>query len=162
MIFKWYYCISSCEPIDSSKNCHPPLSNTHFATTGSELINERVEVFDELDQLEGELGTDHDCIELLRQLDCVLSQPACNPDTGRVTPICPELCPEIDQSIADSCANQSFVNNTIQFQHLNSLIQFNCSDPESYFNFPSAYFSNSSDDCLFFGKPQCTHNLHKL
>ena len=158
MIFNLYIIYKfSCKPAESS-TCHPPLSNTHFAITGSELINERSEVFDEFNQLE-ELEADDDCIEILTILDCVLSQPACNPDTGRVTPICPELCPEIDQSIADSCANQPFVNDTIQFPHINSLIQFNCSDPESYFNFPSSYFSNPSNDCLFYGKSHCTHNL---
>ena len=146
--------MSSCESIESTR-CHPSLSYTHFALTGSELINERDEVTDEFDHLGEEIGADHDCLEILRLLDCILSQPACNPDTGTVTPICPELCPEIDQNIADSCTNQSFINDTIQFEHLNRILQFNCFDPESYYNFPSSYFSNSSVDCISFGKPHC-------
>ncbi|XP_065911219.1 uncharacterized protein [Dysidea avara] len=140
----------NCESIESTR-CHPSLSYTHFALTGSELINERDKVTDEFDRLGEEIGADHDCLGILRLLDCILSQPACNPDTGTVTPVCLELCPEIDQNIADSCANLSFINDTIHFQHLNHLIQFGCYDPQSYYNFPSSYFSNSSVDCISFG-----------
>ena len=136
----------SCQPISAqNRECDALFSNTHFATTGTELINERGEVNVEFDQL-GEDVND-DCIQTLELLDCFLSLPACNPVTGMVMPLCPESCPEVEQIIAENCGDAFFINNTMDFPFLNQLINFNCSNPESYFNFPSLYFSNSADDC---------------
>jgi len=59
--------------------------------------------------------TNADCVQTLESLDCFLSLPACNRATRMVTPLCPELCPEVEQMIAENCGDSFFVNNTVDF-----------------------------------------------
>ena len=72
--------------------------------------------------------------------------PSCNPETGRILGICPNVCPTIDSIITD-CSLEFFRNNP-DFPAVNELLDtFVCLDPETYYNFPAEYIETEPEDC---------------
>ena len=80
---------------------------------------------------------------------CVFRFPACNPETGMILPICPELCPTVDD-IVMQCSLEFFRGNP-DFPNINQLLDtFVCLEPETYYNFPEQYIA--TDECTAFSK----------
>lgn len=107
-----------------------------------EVINEFEDVITQYDPFDS-------CRTFATALTCVYTFPACNPTTGRVVPICPELCPDIRSNI-EECALGSPEN----YPSLNSLYDsFVCTDPQTYFmNVPLQYIENDTSNCSALGK----------
>ena len=73
--------------------------------------------------------------------------PACNATTGRILPICPDVCSFVD-AVVMPCTNGFFRNNP-DFPAVNQLLDaFVCLEPQSYYNFPSQYIETDPNDCL--------------
>lgn len=63
---------------------------------------------------------------------CVFRFPTCNPDTGKILPICPSVCPIVD-CIANTCSLEFFAGDP-DFPEVNQLLDlFMCNEPQTYY-----------------------------
>ena len=76
--------------------------------------------------------------------------PSCNATTGRILPICPDVCSFVD-AVVELC--DGFLRNNPDFPAVNRLLdEFVCIEPQSYYNFPSQYIETDPNDCLNISK----------
>ena len=139
-------CFNSCIEVDAEETCRPQIPNSHYAPTTFEATDE---LFSEIQNIITQLDPFNPCRVFITTVICVFRFPACNPMTGMILPICPDLCPLVDD-IVMQCSLEFFRNNP-EFPNVNRLLdEFECLDPQSYYNFAIQYIS--TDDCSAFGK----------
>ena len=78
--------------------------------------------------------------------------PACNDTTGKILPICPDICDLVDQ-VVGLCTESQFFRNNPKFPAVNHLLDtFVCLEPQSYYNFPAQYIETDPNECSGFCK----------
>ena len=84
------------------------------------------------------------CRAFITAVSCVYEFPPCEPITGQLNPICPELCPEITFNIED-CA----INPNENYPAVNEALDiFVCTEPETYFmGLPPQYIQTDTSEC---------------
>ena len=142
--------VCRCEEI-SEQSCSTDVTNTHYAPGYSILINNSyADLIAEInriqrDQIPGAGG----CSQLLDALSCVIRWPACNTDFEQLIPICETQCPTINRQIMQCLMNLP----SADFPLVTSVFsEFECTSPESYYNFPSQYIEEFSINCLMISK----------
>ena len=152
MLYLWHYLIYayfSCIPVESDDSCVPQLPmGAHYAPNTFELVGT---VFTEIQNIIQLLPQSSVCRGFIGTVICVFRFPACNPNTGKILPICPFVCPTVE-CIVNECSLEFFAGDP-NFPEVNRLLsEFNCSFPQTYYNFPSQYISSGSD----FTNDECT------
>ena len=80
-------------------------------------------------------------------LMCLHRFSSCNVTTGRLLPICPTVCPTVDD-IIEQCLTE-FINDPA----VNRIVdRFECQEPQTLYNFPLQYVSTDPNDCIELGK----------
>ncbi|XP_065910180.1 tyrosine-protein kinase receptor TYRO3-like isoform X2 [Dysidea avara] len=135
----------SCIPVESDDTCLPQLPpDAYYAPNTFELVGA---VFGEIQTIIRQLPQSSVCRGFIGTVVCVFRFPGCNPDTGKILPICSFVCPVVD-CIVDACSLEFFRNDP-NFPEVNRLLdQFICRVPQTYYNFPSQYISDDSDCSL--------------
>ena len=139
----------SCPSVPSSNRarCFPPLTGTHFAPRGSKLVDDSDALQIEISMIANQSESINQCVDMIEVLECLVALPVCDDTTGMIVPVCPTLCTTIDSMIAE--CRELFVNNTSNFPLVNQLLTINCSNPTTYYKFPSWIIGNgSSDQCI--------------
>ena len=143
------FVFNSCIAIPGDETCLPQLPYSFYAPNTFDLTNK---LFREIQIILGELDPFNDCRRFINSVVCVLRFPACNATSGRILPICPDLCSFIDGVIIARCSSEFFANNP-NFSAVNDLLnRFECLQPQSYYNFPAQYIENASVECSNFCK----------
>ncbi|XP_065909293.1 uncharacterized protein [Dysidea avara] len=133
----------NCLSAENSPMCFPLLMGTHYAPNGSYVVTDRRLLGDELAVIIGQYGTDHQCVELIQTLTCLVTSPVCTAAEGKLTPICPQSCQTTDQIILEC----SMI--TVNFTSVNQLLTtINCFDPQSYYIFPSQNIEPIDGECI--------------
>ena len=84
------------------------------------------------------------CVDVIETLECLVTLPVCNDTTGMIIPICPSLCTMINSTIVE--CRELLVNNNLDFPLVNQLLSINCSNPTTYYKFPSHIIENGTND----------------
>ena len=83
---------------------------------------------------------------------CVFRYPACNATTGKILPICRDICGLVDTFVGQ-CTESQFFRHNPDFPTVNHLLDtFVCLEPQSYYNFPAQYIETDPNDCSGFCK----------
>jgi len=126
--------------------CSEPLIGTHFAPNGSHIADTEI-IGGELAPIVSQFGDDHQCTELIQMLSCLVTMPICTAAEGRLVPVCQQSCQTFDPIILN-CSVM-----LVNFTSVNQLLtNFNCSNPQSYYIFPSQNIKRSDSECLSLSK----------
>ena len=121
---------------------------TYYAPAVFELTDELVS---EIQAILRELDPFSLCRVFINTLTCTLRFPACNPNTGKILPVCPEQCHTID-AIEMECSVEYFRNNS-DFPAVNHFLDATaCIEPQMYYNLPAQYIATDHNDCITFSK----------
>lgn len=142
----------SCIPVESDDSCLPQLPlGAHYAPNTFEFVGQ---VFGEIQSIIRQLPQTSVCRGFVNTVVCVFRFPACNPETGKILPICPFVCPTVD-CIVNECSLEFFAGDP-NFPEVNRLLDiFMCNNPQTYYNFPSQYISTGDElnvDCSLISK----------
>ena len=92
------------------------------------------------------------CRVFISTVYCVFEYPACNDTTGKILPICPDICGLVD-GVVNQCTESQFFRHNPNFPAVNHLLDtFVCLEPQSYYNFPAQYIETDPNDCSGFCK----------
>ena len=140
---------NSCIKISPEETCLPQLENLFYAPT---TISSSGQVFSEFQDIIREMDPLDVCRAFISTIICVFRFPACNPTTGRILPICPDICGLVD-TVVGLCTESQFFRNNPEFPAVNELLDtFICLEPQSYYNFPAQYIETDPNDCSGFCK----------
>ena len=129
--------VHRCIPVPD-ETCTTLVPYTHYTpnsnTFTEELGREVTEIISEYEPFD-------ECRAFSVAVLCEYRYPACDPTTGTLFPLCPELCPAINSNV-QNCALESYEEYPTVLELFTA---FECTDPETYLmNVPPKYISNSS------------------
>ena len=151
--FTSIYNACRCLPIPQDNTCFSQLSHTYFVP---EIFDMSETIQREFRRILSPLPATDPCRGFFTSLSCVISFPACNEDTNKLLPICPNACPFIDALIA-TCLPLADLTT---IPTLSAIFQaYNCTDPASYFMLPDQFYS--TETCTIFGEFDIYH-VHVL
>ena len=139
----------SCIEVPEEDTCRPQLQNSHYAP---ETFDSTGQVFREFQDIIRELDPLDFCRVFISTVICVFRYPACNDTTGKILPICPDICGLVD-GVVNQCTESQFFRHNPDFPAVNHLLDtFVCLEPQSYYNFPAQYIETDPNDCSGFCK----------
>ena len=137
--------------VDTPDECADVVGSTHY-TPGAPFIDDNpIEVMNEIMRISQMPGMET-CAELINMLNCILTYPVCDATVTRLRPICESQC-EMITDLLTQCL-MSLPEGEFPLVTDNIFSEVTCNDPESYYNFPSQYILDSTDNdqCLMIGK----------
>jgi len=147
-VYYFISCLSVASP--ERERCFPPLSGTHFASSGSKLVDDSDALRREILMIANQSEALNRCVDVIEALECLVTLPVCNTTTGRVVPVCPTLCAMIDIEIAEC---RDFFANNSNLPAVNHLLTINCSNPTTYYIFPRGNIENDIENgCIMFSE----------
>ena len=140
--------LSRCE--EAPVECPAGVSSIHYAP-GADLDDNSNELMGEIIRISRMDGLEA-CAELISTLNCIMTYPVCDITMTRLRPVCESQC----QIISAELTRCLEMLPDEQFPLVTGSIfsQVACDDPESYYNFPSQYILDPTNDaeCLMIGK----------
>ena len=136
--------------VETPTDCADAVRSTHYPPGASFIDDNPIEIINEITRISQIPGMAM-CAELINMLDCILTYPVCDADMERLRPICESQCEMMTNQLTQclmSLPEGEFPLVTDIFSEVT------CDDPESYYNFPSQYIldSTDNDECLRIGK----------
>ena len=127
------------------------MGSTHYAP-GAPFIDDSDDLMDEILRINQIPGLEM-CAELINKLNCIFTYPVYDTNVTYIRPVCESQCEVISDQLTQCLMGLP----SEEFPLVTGSILSNvtCDDPESYYNFPSQYILNSTDDaaeCLMIGK----------
>ena len=130
--------------------CAAAVRSTGYAP-GTQVSDDPDDIIDEIMRINQIPGLAM-CAELINMLNCIITYPVCDATMTMLRPVCESQCETISEQLAQCLGRLPSEEFPLVTDNIFSEVA--CDDPKSYYNFPSQYILDSTNnaECLMIGK----------